>query len=120
MGFLVEAIVGLARQLRLRGVVVTIDADGFEDRRLSTGKIPWQAIRALSLRSFRGNEFLCVEFDAGEEERWLGRQAWWRRAMNVVNHRMGFPGLTINFSTTDGSAQGAFDAALKWCDSVQA
>jgi hypothetical protein len=56
---------------------IIISNDGFFDRRLKTGVIPWPDIKALSVTNVHGSK--CIGFQFYDEHKYLGHVSWLTR-----------------------------------------
>lgn len=85
------ALVLLTRMVRLRGPVLTVDAGGLHDRRVSRLPVPWSAVRAAGVWQLGAEQVLVLTVD---DDVWdqVGVLALPRRA-RAANRALGADGL---------------------------
>ena len=99
------------RLLTAHGVVLTMDAEGLRDRRISDKVIPWKRIRNISTWQSRGQRIMIVALDP-EFERTLGLSRLARiargagRAFGADGLGIGCNDLRTNYETMFNTATG--------------
>jgi hypothetical protein len=78
------------------GPQVMINDEGIEARRLGVGLIPWQDIDSLSLASVNRTRFLNIWVT--DPEKYISILPKWKRAVALIQQKMGFSVLTLTFS----------------------
>ncbi len=91
LGFVVFPVMFLRR-----GPQVVLSDEGFEDKRLKVGLIPWRDIRSVSVGSVNSAKFLCLELQ--DPDKYLSRLPRWKRSLARTNTALGFSAVTISFS----------------------
>jgi hypothetical protein len=86
-------LVALWRLFTAHGIVVTMDAEGFRDRRIADKVIPWSAVRDISTWQSRGTRIMILAIDPEfERQLTLSRVA---RVAREASRALGADGLGI-------------------------
>lgn len=95
-------------ELRGNEDIITVNADGYHDRRLGS-MIPWSDIQELTRHAPGTRVFLFVKTE--HPERFLAPRGRLRRAAEAANRRRGFPPLTSDLSGLDRTGDAVVSAA---------